>query len=507
MNPDLSLVIPTFQEQQRLPRTLEELEQFTRDAGIKLEVIVCDDGSTDATTEVVRQWMARSFPNMTVDLVEIAHRGKGAAVREGMRHVTAPIVGCFDADLSPGTDAVEKLYRAILDGPDMVIASRGLPESVIEIRPAWYRELAGRIFNLYIRRLTKIDFRDTQCGLKLWRSQVAREIFRHQRLDGFAFDAELVVLASRLGFRVDEVPVRWAHSEGSKLSMVRDAFRMSRDVVRIVRQVGRGTIHAPGVPHSAAMDLMNQAEDSHWWYLAKRRIVLSSLERFASSGRCLDIGCGGGAMLLEAGSEVPAFGIDLSSQALDHARARGLRGLAKGEASALPFATATFDSVLVLDVLEHHARPEHLLREIKRVLEPGGVLIVTVPAYKWMWSYADHVLGHYRRYTKTRLAEELAGSGFVLERVSYFHSWLLPIAWAFRKLRTIVRSTGSADDFAVPRPLNRLLYVVTQLELRLLSRFDMPFGLSVLGIARRASERAQTGTPDRELVAGGAAPA
>jgi dolichyl-phosphate beta-glucosyltransferase len=506
MDPNLSLVIPTFQEQERLPRTLGRLEEFTRQAGIKLEVIVSDDGSTDRTTEVVREWMCRAFPSMTVDLVEIAHRGKGAAVREGMRHVRAPIVGCFDADLSPGTDAVEKLYRAILAGPDMVIASRGLPESVIEVRPAWYRELAGRIFNLYIRRLTKIDFRDTQCGLKLWRSQVAREIFRHQRLDGFAFDAELVVLASRLGFQVEEVPVRWAHSEGSKLSMVRDAFRMSRDVVRIVRQVGRGTIHAPGVPHSAAMDVMNRAEDTHWWYLAKRRIVVSSLEQFATGGRCLDIGCGGGAMLREAGSAMPAFGIDLSNQALDHARGRGLRGLVKGEASALPFAAGSFDSVLVLDVLEHHSRPEQLLREIQRVMAPGGVLIVTVPAYKWMWSYADHVLGHYRRYTKTRLSEEFAAIGFNLERVTYFHSWLLPIAWTFRKLRTLVRSTGSADDFAVPGPLNWLLYQVTQVELRLMSRFDMPFGLSVLGIASRQPDPVAPPT-ERELVARGAAPA
>jgi SAM-dependent methyltransferase len=375
---------------------------------------------------------------------------------------------------------------------------------VIEVRPAWYRELAGRIFNLYIRRLTKIHFRDTQCGLKLWRSEVAKKIFRHQRLDGFAFDAELVVLASRLGFEVEEVPVRWAHSEGSKLSMVRDAYRMSRDVVRIVRQVGRGTIHAPGIPHSAAMEVMNQSEDSHWWYLAKRRIVVSSLQQFARGGRCLDIGCGGGAMLLETGSAMPAFGIDLSNQALDHARARGLRGLVKGEAGALPFAPESFESVLVLDVLEHHARPEQLLGEIKRVLAPDGVVVVTVPAYKWMWSYADHVLGHYRRYTKTRLAEELAASGFVLERVSYFHSWLLPIAWSFRKLRTIVRSTGSADDFAVPGPVNWLLYQVTQLEARLMSRFDMPFGLSVLGIARRAPEPAPAPAMDRELVAPGA---
>lgn len=504
MNPDLSLVIPTYQEEERLPRTLEELDAFTRRTGIRLEVIVSDDGSTDGTTRVVREWMQRECPLMTVGLVAIAHRGKGAAVRAGMRHVTGTIVGCFDADLSPGTDAVEKLYAEVLSGHDMVISSRALPDSVIEVHPAWYRELAGRIFNLYLRRLANIEFRDTQCGLKLWRREVAREVFRHQRLDGFAFDAELVVLAARLGFDVEEVPVRWAHSRGSKLSMIRDAFRMSRDVVRIVRQVGRGALHAPGIPHSSAMEVMNRSEDDHWWYLAKRRIVLSSLKRFAKAGRCLDAGCGGGAMLLEAAWTMPAFGVDLSNQALDHARSRGLTRLVKAEAGALPFAPESFDSVLVLDVLEHHARPEELLREIRRVLRPDGVVVITVPAFQWMWSYADHVLGHYRRYTRARLAAELTASGFHLERVTYFHSWLLPIAWTFRKLRTLIGSTGSADDFSVPRPLNWILFKLTQVELLLMSRFDLPFGLSVLGVARPQPSLRESPSARPELVAEGA---
>lgn len=491
MQADLSLVIPTFHEQLRLPKTLETLETFTRQSGIALQVIVSDDGSTDGTVGVVHEWMTRSYPSMSVELSENAHRGKGAAVREGMRRAKAPIVGCFDADLSPGTDAIEILYKAIHNGPDMVIASRAVPGSVIEVHPAWHRELAGRMFNLYLRRLARIEFKDTQCGLKLWRNEVAQEIFRHQRLDGFAFDAELVVLASRLGFKVEEVPVRWAHSEGSNVKLLRDAFRMSRDVVRIVRQVGKGNVYAPGIPHSSAMDVMNHSEDQHWWYVAKRRVVSDSLERFGTEGRCLDIGCGGGAMLLEAGSSMPSFGIDLSGQALDHAYSRGLKGLVKAEAGALPFSPGSFSSVLLLDVLEHHARPDELLAEIREVLSPDGVLVVTVPAFQWMWSYADHVLGHYRRYTRAQLCNELATNGFTLRRVTYFHSWLLPVAWTFRRLRTLLRATDSADDFSVPAPLNRLLLLMTRAEMKLLKKFDLPFGLSVLGIASPSSEPAR----------------
>lgn len=484
MRTHLSLVIPTFHEQQRLPLTLETLEAFTRRTGLNLQVIVSDDGSMDGTTRVVRDWMTRSYPMMTIELCENAHRGKGAAVREGMRRANAPIVGYFDADLSPGTDAIEVLYKAIHKGPDMVIASRALPGSVIEIHPAWYRELAGRTFNLYLRRLAKIDFKDTQCGLKLWRREVAQEIFRHQRLDGFAFDAELVVLAPLLGFEVEEIPVRWAHSDGSNVRLLRDAFRMSRDVVRIVRQLGKGNIHAPGIPHSSAMEIMNRSEDDHWWYLAKREVVLASLRRFSDGGRCLDIGCGGGAMLVEAGTWAPAFGIDLSDQALEHAHSRGLKCLLKSEAAALPFAPGSFSSVLLLDVLEHHPRPAQLLSEIREVLSPDGVLVVTVPAFEWMWSYADHVLGHYRRYTKAQLGNELAANGFTLQRVTYFHSWLLPVAWTFRRLRTVLRHTGSADDFSVPGPLNWILLQVTRAERTILQKVDLPFGLSVLGIAK-----------------------
>lgn len=490
MRADLSLVIPTFNEQQRLPRTLEQLDEFSQLSGIGLQVIVSDDGSTDGTSQLVREWMTRTFPEMSIELVQVAHRGKGAAVREGMRHARGPVVGCFDADLSPGTDAIKLLYDAIEAGPDMVMASRALPGSVIEVHPAWYRELAGRVFNLYLRRLARIDFRDTQCGLKLWKAEAAREIFRHQRLDGFAFDAELVVLACRLGFKIEEIPVRWAHAEGSKLKMFKDALKMSRDVVRIVRQLGKGSIHAPGIPSIGAMDNMNRSEDSHWWYVAKRRMVAASLGRFGAGGRCLDIGCGGGAMLLETGATTPAYGVDLSDQALDHAHARGLKGLVKAEAGALPFSPESFGSVLLLDVLEHHARPEQLLGEVRRVLDPGGVLVVTVPAFQWMWSYADHVLGHYRRYTRVRLSEELAASGFALKRVTYFHSWLLPVAWTFRKLRTLVRSTDSADDFSVPAPLNRLLLLLARGEMTILKRIDLPFGLSVLGIATPCPEPA-----------------
>jgi SAM-dependent methyltransferase len=189
-------------------------------------------------------------------------------------------------------------------------------------------------------------------------------------------------------------------------------------------------------------------------------------------------------VLLEAGKFVHAFGVDLSPQALHHGQGEGLSRLARADASALPFESDSFSIAAALDVLEHHPHPERLLQEVRRVLTAQGTLIITVPAFQWMWSYADHVLGHYRRYTRRMLAAELEGAGFRIERISYFHSWLLPVAWLFRKIRAFTGRTESADDLPVPTIVNRILLGVCRVELWLMAWFDLPFGLSVFAVAR-----------------------
>ncbi|MGH2706061.1 MAG: glycosyltransferase [Actinomycetota bacterium] len=483
MEPHLSLVLPAYNEEARLPAALERLAGFAVHSGLRLEIVVADDGSTDATPDVAREWMAGPGDGIAVRLVQISHRGKGAAVRAGIRRAAAPVVGYCDVDLSAGPDALSRLYDEMANGADVAISSRGLPESVLEVRQPWYRERGGRLFNLLLRKLARIEFRDTQCGLKLFRREVAREMFRYQRLDGFAFDAELIVLAVRLGFDVREVPIRWAHDAGSKLSVPREALRMSRDIVTIVRRLGRGKVHELGVPSPAAIAMMASAEERHWWHVAKRRMVKAAIDGRRPAGPCLDVGCGAGGVLAEVSASVPVVGVDLSTDALAFARARGITGLVRGEAGALPFASGSFSAALALDVIEHHPRPEELLREIRRVLADDGILIVTVPAFQWMWSYADHVLGHYRRYTRRQLAAELEATGFAPERVTYFHSWLLPLAWLFRKIRPLVGRSETADDFPVPAPLNRLLSAVCAMEMRWLAHRDLPFGLSVLAVA------------------------
>ena len=476
-------MLPAYDEERRLPGALERLALFSAESGLAMDVIVADDGSRDATAAVAEEWR-RAHPSETfqVRVISIRHRGKGAAVRAGLAAAYSPVVGYSDVDLSAGVDALLDMYREIKDGADVAIASRGLPESVLDVRQPWYRERAGRIYNWMLRSMLDVSFRDTQCGLKLFRLEAARKVLLHQRLDGFAFDAEMVVLAIRLGFEVKEVPVRWSHVEGSKVSMVRDSMAMSRDIVRVARRLRRGEVHALGVPTTDALDVMASSEANHWWYVAKRRVITQAWPSTPGI-RCLDVGCGGGAVLSLADTIMPAFGVDLSARALQHGQAIGLSTLVRAEGGALPFATGSFSVALALDVLEHHPHPDQMLAEIRRVLAPDGTLIVTVPAFQWMWSYADHVLGHYRRYTMPELSAELVDGHFSVERLTYFHSWLLPLAWTFRKLRGVVGSTESADDFAVPALVNRMLLRVSELELKVLARRDLPFGLSVLAVA------------------------
>ena len=489
---DISLVIPAYNEERRIAATLDQIAGFLTDQQLVAEIVVVDDGSRDRTREVVEEWGQRhSHPHVDLKVIGIDHRGKGAAVRAGMTVADAPVVGYCDADRSAGPDAFVAVYRALaadgdaVKGPDVVMASRGLSESVLPVRQPWYRERAGRIFNFVLRKLAGVPYRDTQCGLKLFRRDAAQAIFRHQRLDGFAFDAEVVVLAARLGFTAREVPIRWSHAEESRVSLVRDSLRMLRDVLRIVRRLGRTEVHEPGVPSAAAMQMMVTSEESHWWHVAKRKLVQQLVATHRVDGYCLDVGCGGGATVALVGETIPAFGVDLSIEALDHAVSRGLRGLVRAEGAHLPFTAESYGLALALDVIEHHPQPEEMLREMWRVLRPGGVAIVTVPAFEWMWSHHDHVLGHYRRYTSKRLVAEAARAGFEVERVSYFHSWLLPPAWLFRKLKGLAGRGDSADDFAMPGPLDRLFSKLAEAERSVLRARDLPFGLSVLGVIRK----------------------
>jgi dolichyl-phosphate beta-glucosyltransferase len=228
----LSVVIPAFNEAARLPATLEQASAWL-DAHLPddYELLVVDDGSTDATADVVRQWQAKS---PRVHLVsQQPNQGKGAAVRRGMLEATGDIRLFMDADHSTHVREVEKVFDAMAKGADVVIASRQHPESDIEVHQSWLREHMGKGFNLIMRSIVGLSMDDTQCGFKAFTADAARHIFNAAKLDGFSFDVEAIYLAIAFDYAIAEIPVRWVNEPNSKVRMLADPARMFADVIRI----------------------------------------------------------------------------------------------------------------------------------------------------------------------------------------------------------------------------------------------------------------------------------
>jgi 2-polyprenyl-3-methyl-5-hydroxy-6-metoxy-1,4-benzoquinol methylase len=238
---------------------------------------------------------------------------------------------------------------------------------------------------------------------------------------------------------------------------------------------------------------MHQFEDWYWWFVARRRAALQFVHDFRPRGRplrVLDAGCGTGALMTrlaeEAGAEV--YGLDLAREALAFTRSRGQPRLVQADLTALPFADDSFDVVTALDVVEHVERDEAALREIRRVLRPEGVLLMSVPAYPFLWSSHDAALHHKRRYTAGSLAPRIKAAGLAAVKMTYLLAFLFPLIALFRlvdRLRAH-RSAPHAHLVPVPRLLNRLLIGLQGAELSLARRLSLPFGVSLFCVARKA---------------------
>jgi dolichyl-phosphate beta-glucosyltransferase len=234
--PELSIIIPAYNEEKRLGRALECIERYFagRPSGIgaaQLEVIVVDDGSTDGTGQVARDWADR-MPSLRL-LSGRANRGKGYSVREGMLAARGRIGLFTDADLSAPIEESEKLLAAIRAGKDAAIGSRAMDRSLIATRQSRLREVAGMIFNGFVRVFTGLPFQDTQCGFKAFVRERCLIVFEQQRIERFGFDPEILFLACRHGLSVEEVPVRWSHDPATKVHVIRDSIMMFGDLLRI----------------------------------------------------------------------------------------------------------------------------------------------------------------------------------------------------------------------------------------------------------------------------------
>jgi dolichyl-phosphate beta-glucosyltransferase len=225
---DLSVVVPAYNEEHRLPDTLAKLSRHLSSTSLRYEIIVVDDGSTDETGEVAT---AQAQLDPHIRLLMTRHAGKGAAVRSGALSARGRSVLFCDADLPMEPSELTRLAQK-LDHFPVVIASRE-GQGARRFGEPFYRHLMGRVFNRIVQFLAVPGIEDTQCGLKCFRLESARDIFARQRVDGFGFDVEILFLARKLGYQIAEVPITWSHRDLSRVDPVRDTLRMLADIVRV----------------------------------------------------------------------------------------------------------------------------------------------------------------------------------------------------------------------------------------------------------------------------------
>lgn len=245
-----SIIIPAYNESQRIVATLNRILSYIADEGWDAELIVVNDGSRDDTAEIVRRYVEK---NPVMRLVENpGNRGKGYSVRNGMLNARGQILLFSDADLSSPIEDAAKLIQAIDHGADIAIGSRWLQPDMQTERQPWHRQLFGRVFNLILRIVLGLRFKDTQCGFKAFNQKSAETIFPLQRIERWGFDPELVFLAQKHGFRVVEVPVHWAHDEKSTISPLRDGVRMFLEVLKIRWNALRGAYNPRRSPRASS---------------------------------------------------------------------------------------------------------------------------------------------------------------------------------------------------------------------------------------------------------------
>ena len=237
--PTYSIVIPAYNEAARIGHALQSVVACIRERGWNAEVVVVDDGSRDATADLVR---AFAQDHLEVRLLQNpGNRGKGYSVRNGILHAFGEVVLFTDADLSAPLEEAEGLFAAIAAGADIAIGSRWLERARQTIRQPFYRQFFGRCFNAVTRFVMGLPYADTQCGFKAFTRAAAQTVFQLQTIERWGFDPEILFIARKRGYRIDEVPVSWAHDERTRISYLKDGMRMLEDIaiVRWNALVGR----------------------------------------------------------------------------------------------------------------------------------------------------------------------------------------------------------------------------------------------------------------------------
>ena len=246
------------------------------------------------------------------------------------------------------------------------------------------------------------------------------------------------------------------------------------------------------------LEEMRKLEDEYWWFVGRRRMVRDLVRRHMSghqSLRVLDAGCGTGGTLAALEGVGELWGCDISTEALEMCRLRGLDRLVESRIEALDFDDASFDVVISCDVLEHVEDDAGAMRELARVLRPGGICVLTLPAYKWLWSEHDEALGHLRRYVGAEVRRLVEGAGLGMEKLTGAVALALPMTVLYRVFTRLTRRTR--DDAArtslvlLPGPVNGMLIRLLDLENLLMRRLRLPWGASIVAVARKPDGSAE----------------
>lgn len=478
MTTALSLVIPAFDEAGRLPRTLATVAAALPRLADEVEIVVVDDGSSDDTAALA-EGFASPVPLRVLRLGR--NRGKGVAVAEGVAIARHPLVAFTDADSPYDLDSLRPMLAALASGRcDVAIGARDLPASQINRGYGVLRYVSGQTFSLLTWLAIGLPFRDSQCGLKAFRTDAARRLFAMRTVDGFGFDFELLATAIANGLVVERFPVRLTHDDDSRIDLVRDSLRMTRDLLHVRRNLRRDAYRFPALPSDvkpcplcgtgefeprvahqgfrmvecagcglwylnpmptraalAALygsdyyasddacgagyaDYAGMADDHRDTFRRRLALVASHVGR----GRLLDVGAGYG-YLADAAAATFAERWVVEMSAAAARQVSGAHRVVVGDIETVELPRSYFDVVSMQDCLEHLPEPRAALAKVRDLLRPGGALLAVTPNTR---SWLSRVQGpnwvslkfpeHVVLYSRATLRRVLEGNGFAVESMT-----------------------------------------------------------------------------------------
>jgi dolichyl-phosphate beta-glucosyltransferase len=484
----LTLVVPVFDESHRFGDCAPELAAFVA-ARPSSRLVFVDDGSADGTPELVERFIA-ARPGACIELIRRPHQGKGAAIEAGLATVEEGIGAFCDVDLATPLSELEVIIDTAALAPVVAIGSRGTAASRLTRRQNRVRELLGRTYNRAIQLAVVPGISDTQCGAKAAQARVWRAVLPACHENGLAWDVEVVAVARALGIPVQEVGIEWRHQDGSRVRPLRDGARMLRAIPRIrsnataVRARAAGPAGGDGVFDDANAARLAATDADHWWFRSKATFVSLLIRRHARrSGLLVDVGAGSGGVTAMLGwPPGRALAVEGNLDLVAAARSRHALATAVADGAAIPVRDGTAAVVCLLDVIEHVEDPGPMLREAARMVAADGCVIVNVPGHPRLWSEADEILGHARRYTRRGLARDLERGGLEVVWMSHVFSWLALPVWLRR--RTAASSEDSLGLEVSSPVIDRLAMLLTRVESGLTRVVSLPLGTSVLCLAR-----------------------